>query len=795
MNQFSVVGRLLIVVTAFGGCGLVLAQDPGAAPSTPPDAATQRPPEASPDPRESLDRPSAPSPAAASQPAGPASAPASQPTTEPAGPQDPRSSPRSLMAEFLSAVGDSEEKPERIQDAVRCLDLSEMARENPEIAQRRGPSLARHLDEVIEALINVYGKSRWEIPRQPTGNRVVFPAKGDVQIIMVRGEDGLWRFSAETIAALPKLREQIQQKREAKEKESPSTEAAADVPSELRSARATMRTFMEAMAKGDKTTAARCLDLSDRSAATLQETGEKLADQLLFVIDRLAVVVYQDIPPRPSAEPYTWHISDNGRIELARQESGENKGRWLFSKATVRSIEPLFKAYQDRPRVRASQGTTFWNNPRLWLLEHLPTRLKKEGFGLQTWQWIGLAVLLVLGYIVYRISLFAFCRIAQTVGRTGFADALPVGMASSLRPLATLVMVATCWGGLQLLLIPMQVLAYLWPALKFVMTAVAVWASYRMIDLGSGFVTVRATRTPSRLDEVLVPLARKTAKIIVVAVGLVFILQAVNVKPSTIEKLFAGIGIGGLAFALAAQESLKNFFGSITVVLDRPFQVGDWVKIGSVEGKIESVGLRSSRIRTFYDSQVTVPNADLTTATIDNLGRRRYRRTHCRLSVVYSTTPRQLEAFCEGVRELIRRHPHTRKDAYNVWVAEFAASSIDVLLDCFHETPDWNGELRARHRLLLDIIRLADRLGVQFAFPTQTVYLASEGDAGERAAPAPKTGGERGERPAAAPGEGGAKAPAEDALDWGRQAAATIVIEAQSQEQSPVPRTEPSQVD
>jgi MscS family membrane protein len=763
-----------------------------AQPSTP---APAQPPA---DPRESEPVPEPPPSPPASQAAPTTTEPASQPTTESAEPQDPRLTPRTMMAEFLRAVGESEEKPERIQDAVRCLDLSEMARDNPQAAERRGPVIARQLDEIIEALINFYGKTRWEIPRRPTGNRVVFPAKGEIQLVMTRSDDGIWRFSPETITAIPKFRDTIKQKKEAKEKESPKAEAAPGVPAEFRSARVTMRTFMDAMAKGDKAAAAKCLDLSDFSEPTAGEAGAKLVDQLLFVMDRIAAVVYQDIPVQPDAGPFAWYVGDRGRIELARQESGSRKGEWLFSKATVNSIEPMFKAFQDKPRVRTGAGTTIWNNPRLWLMEKLPSRLKQEFFGVQSWQWLGLAILIALGYLIYRLVLLALCRIALAMARKGWVDSLPAGLVGSLRPLAGLVMVATWWGGLQLLLIPTDVLEYVWPALKFILTAVAVWASYRLIDLTTGLITALAARTPARLDDVLVPLARKTAKILVVAVGFLFILRAVGAEKQTIQNLLAGLGIGGLAFALAAQESLKNFFGSITVVLDRPFQVGDWVKIGGVEGTVESVGLRSSRIRTFYDSQVTVPNSDLITATIDNMGRRRYRRTNCKLSVVYSTSPRQLEAFCEGIRELIRRHPHTRKDGYNVWVAEFAQSSIDILLDCFHEIPDGVSEPQERHRLLLDIIRLAALLNVEFAYPTRTVYLtAAEGMPGERPAPVRPSAPPPGERPTSIKPVNAAAGEVDlgDPIAWGRAIAADIASETRRQAQSIPPSFEPSQVD
>jgi MscS family membrane protein len=114
---------------------------------------------------------------------------------------------------------------------------------------------------------------------------------------------------------------------------------------------------------------------------------------------------------------------------------------------------------------------------------------------------------------------------------------------------------------------------------------------------------------------------------------------------------------------------------------------------------------------------------------IDNYGARQYRRIKSMISVTYDTPPEKIEAFCEGIRELIRKHPYTRKDYFHVYFNAFAASSLDVLLYCFVETPDWSTELREKHRLYVDIVRLAHRLGVEFAFPTQTIWMAQEGRA------------------------------------------------------------------
>jgi MscS family membrane protein len=242
--------------------------------------------------------------------------------------------------------------------------------------------------------------------------------------------------------------------------------------------------------------------------------------------------------------------------------------------------------------------------------------------------------------------------------------------------------------------------------------------------------------------------------VFVVVIGIVFAADNLNID---VTSLLAGLGLGGLAFALAAKDLLGNFFGSVTVLLDRPFSIGDWVVIGDIEGTVEQVGFRSTRVRTFYNSLVTMPNSILTTTKIDNMGARRFRRMKQILSVTYDTSPEKIEAFCEGIRKIIQLHPYMRKDYYQVYFNEYGAASLNVLVYVFWATPDWSMELRERHRFLLDILRLAKQLDVEFAFPTQTLYL-KQGDTAQTAAGPFKPG-----------------MSCEDALERGRQEAESIV--------------------
>jgi MscS family membrane protein len=156
--------------------------------------------------------------------------------------------------------------------------------------------------------------------------------------------------------------------------------------------------------------------------------------------------------------------------------------------------------------------------------------------------------------------------------------------------------------------------------------------------------------------------------------------------------------------------------------------VGDWIRVGDQEGTVEQIGFRSTRIRTFYNSVLTVPNSTFITANVDNMGKRRYRRLKATISLTYHTAPDRLEAYCEGIRELVRQHPYMRKDYYHIYLNQLGAASLDVLVYVFWQTPDWATELRERHRFLLDCLRLAKAVGVEMAFPTQTLYLRQNGD-------------------------------------------------------------------
>ena len=495
------------------------------------------------------------------------------------------------------------------------------------------------------------------------------------------------------------------------------------VPAERSSPRATMTTFLEAMNDLDWDRAIATLNMRREglTADVVAARGRDLAAQLKGVIDRVAFVDPGKIPEDMGLRSrYVWETVEDTPIALERV--GEEE--WLFSRATLDGLPAVWDTVRNRALVEGVEGTL--ETPAMWLRASAPESLRGR-FILEYWQWLALAVLIFVGMLVHRVLTFILVRV---VGRhlTRKLQTRQVDeelIRDAMRPLGLVAMAVLWWVGLYLLGLPPTALGILLLAVKFFAIAAIVWSAYRAVDVGAAILESYAAGTATKYDDLLIPLLRSSAKVFIAAFGVIFLADNLNIN---ITGLLAGLGLGGLAFALAAQDTVKNFFGSITVLVDRPFQVGDWVVIGDIEGTVEAVGFRSTRIRTFYNSLVTLPNANLISADVDNYGARRYRRWKAHLGVAYDTPPEKIDILCEGIRELVRRHPYTRKDYFHVYLNQFGASSLDILLYIFWETPDWSTELRERHRLALDVLRLTQHLGIEIAFPTQTLYLKRGGE-------------------------------------------------------------------
>lgn len=502
-------------------------------------------------------------------------------------------------------------------------------------------------------------------------------------------------------------------------------------PPELATPRATMMSFLEAFYRDDgMDQAVATLDLSEVPEDLQPVKGPELAVQLKEVLDRTRLIDPEEIPDRRDAEPYVVLTHPVGEVVIDRRDGGA----WLFTAETVEAIPDLFRALEGEEVVEGVQRASQAVSPGLWLRSKVPSSLRHTVFVLEGWQWLGLLVLILVGLVLDRLVVALAQVVAGRWLRRRIDEVDPALLHRALRPLGIVAMGLLWRLGLPFLWLPVNVLTALSVAVRFVLAAGVVWALYRLVDILSALLDARAARTANRFDDLLVPLVRKSLKVFIAAFGIVFVADTLDVE---ISSLLAGLGLGGLAVALAAQDAVKNLFGSLMVVVDRPFSVGDWVVVGDHEGTVEDVGFRSVRIRTFYNSLITLPNSNLISSAVDNYGARQYRRWSTKLAIAYDTPPDRIEAFCEGIRELVRDRPQMRQDGFYVYLNSFGDSALEVLLYVFFDTPDWASELAARHGLALDIVRLAADLGVEFAFPTRTVWLrqAGEGEAPAAARP------------------------------------------------------------
>lgn len=259
---------------------------------------------------------------------------------------------------------------------------------------------------------------------------------------------------------------------------------------------------------------------------------------------------------------------------------------------------------------------------------------------------------------------------------------------------------------------------------KVLLTIGCILSLYNIVDTLGLYLQGLAKKSDNKFDDILLPIITKTAKVFVFMLGIILLGNSLSLD---MKSILTGMGISGIALALAAKDTISNLFGSLTVLVDRPFHIGDWIVIGKdIEGTVEEVGLRSTRIKTFYDSEIILPNGQLTNIHIDNYGRRTYRRFKTNIGIEYSTPPDQIENFCEGIRGIIENSPHTRKDYFHVYFTDLKDSSLNILVYMFWEVPSWKAELQERHRFLVEVVTLAREMNISFAFPTQTLHFSPD---------------------------------------------------------------------
>jgi len=388
----------------------------------------------------------------------------------------------------------------------------------------------------------------------------------------------------------------------------------------------------------------------------------------------------------------------------------EKKGNsWYYSEQTVSKIDKLYSDVYP-------WGTSF-------LKSIIPLSFHKKILTIEIWQYIGFIFLIIVAlitfYIFKKITFMVLKRI-ENIFVKNKSEAVNNALNKLSRPITLLFVFWFIEKALPILQLPLNINSFLFLGLDVAKTVFWIYVFLKLVQVVMQIYADIASRTESKLDDQLVPILKNLLRGIIIIIGIFNLLKLFGVNTTT---LIAGISIGGLAVALASQDTVKNLIGTFMIFLDQPFQIGDWIEAGTVVGTVEEVGFRSTRVRAADTSLFQIPNSTLAEMVVNNKGLRLYRRYNTELGLRYDTPPELIEAFVVGVREIIKAHPDTRSDAYNVEFTGFGDSALLIMMNMYFTALGWNEEQSSKHRLHIAIVKLAKALGVDFAFPSSTLIV------------------------------------------------------------------------
>lgn len=327
------------------------------------------------------------------------------------------------------------------------------------------------------------------------------------------------------------------------------------------------------------------------------------------------------------------------------------------------------------------------------------------------------------GWVMKKIAIFIIRRLNKLAQKTD-NDLDDILLDAVRRPIGWMCFLLGMWAALTILPLPTEPVDIDKFAFSFMKAATIFIGFWMVVRLISGFIRSAEEKTRETNPQLagILPLGRKT---IVVTLWILAVLIALQNIGYSVASLLAGIGIGGAALAFAAKDTLANLFGSLVIFVDKPFAIGEWVKVGSIEGTVEDVSLRVTRVRTFERSLITVPNQDLTTKPIENFSRRERRRIKFMIGVTYDTPISKIESGIEHVRKIIADHPGLETEEQYVYFTQFADFSLNILVQCYTLTTEYREYLSIQHDLLIAIKREFESLEIGFAFPTQSLHIES----------------------------------------------------------------------
>jgi MscS family membrane protein len=467
----------------------------------------------------------------------------------------------------------------------------------------------------------------------------------------------------------------------------------------------------------------RTLDLSETPSALVDQLSQARILQLKEVLDRIDLPDLESVPDADameSAEFKHWTLPGT-EITIARVEEGPRAGEYLFSPETVKRLPGFYQKIAHLPykstatagwydRYRYGGGGLYKLIPYRWMTA-LPDWSKQLVFDQPLWRWFGVVLVLLTATLAYLLVR----RLADAWAKRDAASELRAQWAQLAKPLVLLVLIPVV---VSMLTENLRVTGTL-----LEITTLTLWAVFTLsltwaVWLGSHVVAESVVTTQDMhsgsIDSQLIRLGLRLVATILSITILVIGAQHLGIPAYSV---IAGLGVGGIAIALAAKDSIANLLGSLLIMFEKPFRVGHWIKLGDTEGIVESIGFRSTRIRTFYNSLVSIPSNTLVNSTVDNMQMRHYRRVRTTLLISYDTPADTVETFIEAIKQLVLDNPHTRKDRYRIRLDNFSDFGLQILVNFFLDVANTKDEQVERQQILMEIFKLAESMGIQFATP------------------------------------------------------------------------------
>jgi MscS family membrane protein len=614
-------------------------------------------------------------------------------------------SPRALLQGFFRILDAADTNDARLADALEYLDLESVPRAD---RAALGTKLASKLEAVLRKLpLDLHAiPDTWNAPPQVLGE-----AQG-VRVEIARERDGCWRFSKATIGHLPEMFDKLAGK----------TRNETGRGAQFDSARDTLMTFQAAANHHDFAQAARCLNLSELHASAREEVGPALAFKLKYVIDRIGRIYIQEIPDNPEGPPFTLYRGELGRISLKRRAEEGEKGIWQFTAETVQRIEPMFRTLLAQPQIDALQeapeatvAAHFWDTPGPWLRLQIPSWLGLGCGPLDLYQWLGLVLAGLASWGGAWLAMRGIIRALTWLLRRSGSELSNSFVAASLRPFTWLTAIWIFFLLLAALDLPVAVASNVFAAHKFLLAALLGWLGMRLMDLSMAiYMNSELLRPHRNLSDMIVPVSMRLGKLVVLLAVSIYMIYQVG-QFDLLGKFLTGLGVAGLAASLAAQDALKSFFGTLLLIGERAFRIGDKIIVGGKEGVVEQVGFRSTRLRTGEDSLLTIPNSIIAAAPIDNMGARAHHRFSTTIEVSAETASGQLLEFRDRLKSWLAEQPLVLREKVDLHVHQITKRGVELNLSLFLDTKTGPEETRFREAITCEILRLAGELGIVLA--------------------------------------------------------------------------------